>query len=250
MGEFVISLAGRRIGVDCRLLRTYQLCRKYLAEDGEVDFSVVIDQGLVHAEYLRAIEDAKAEERPFDEALLPMLEGIALYRQIANRLVDYDTLLFHGSAIAVDGEGYLFTALSGTGKSTHTRLWREAFGDRAVMINDDKPLLRVEEDKVYVCGTPWNGKHRLGENIMVPLKGLCILTRAKENRIEPITFHQAFPVLVQQTHRPEDAAAVAKVLELLRRMAQSTELYRLGCNMDPEAALVAYNGMNRKEETI
>ena len=247
MGEFVLSLAGRRIRVGCRFLRTYNFCRDYLAEDGDVDFSVAVDLETVYAEHIRSREEAKAEGRPFVATPSPVLEGLAVYRQIANRLVDYDTLLFHGSAIAVDGEGYLFTALSGTGKSTHTRRWREAFGDRAVMINDDKPLLRVDGDKVYVCGTPWNGKHRLGENIMVPLKGLCILTRAEENHIEPITFQQALPILVQQSHRPPDPAAVPKVLELLRKIAERTGLYRLGCNMDPEAAVVAYNGMNRKE---
>ena len=116
------------------------------------------------------------------------------------------------------------------------------------MINDDKPLLRVEEDKVYICGTPWNGKHRLGNNIMVPLKGLCILTRGEENRIEPVTFKEVLPMLVQQSHRPKTPGAIPAVLELLKKITDRTGLYRLACNMDPEAALVAYNGMNRKEQ--
>jgi hypothetical protein len=142
----------------------------------------------------------------------------------------------------------LFTAASGTGKSTHTRLWREHFGDRAVMVNDDKPLLRIEDGKVTVCGSPWNGKHALGTNTMVPLKGLCILTRARENSIEPLSPAEAFPLLLQQTHRVKDAQGTLKVLELLNKLSNSTGLYRLGCNMDPEAAVVAYNGMNGKEK--
>jgi serine kinase of HPr protein (carbohydrate metabolism regulator) len=171
-----------------------------------------------------------------------------LYRKLAEQLLAFDTLLFHGSAISVDGEAYLFTAASGTGKSTHTTLWRQTFGDRAVMVNDDKPLLRMVDGKVYVCGTPWNGKHNLGTKITVPLKGLCILERAKQNSIQPITLTEVLPLLMQQSFRPRNPASVHRVLELLNKLSESTGLYRLGCNMDPEAATVAYQGMNRKED--
>ena len=158
-----------------------------------------------------------------------------------------DTFLFHGSAVAVDGAAYLFTARSGTGKSTHTRLWREMLGDRAVMVNDDKPLIRLTEDGAVVYGTPWNGKHRLGTNISVPLKAVCILERAKQNTIRAITREEAFPMLIQQSYRPLDPAALAKTLSLVDRLSRTVSLYRLGCNMDPEAAELSYNIM--KEAT-
>ena len=96
--------------------------------------------------------------------------------RIADKVI-YDTILFHGSAVAVDGIGYLFTAKSGTGKSTHTRLWRELFGERAVMLNDDKPLIKVSENGIIVYGTPWDGKHRLSTNTFVPLKGICFMSK-------------------------------------------------------------------------
>ena len=156
---------------------------------------------------------------------------------------DFDTFLFHGSCVAVDGEGYLFTAKSGTGKSTHTRLWREYLGDRAVMVNDDKPLIRADENGVTIFGTPYNGKHRLGSNIAVPLKAVCILTRAAENHIEPIDREQAYAMLVQQAYRPADPVAMAKTLTLIDRLADGAKLYLLGCNMDIEAAKAAYEGM-------
>ena len=176
----------------------------------------------------------------------PYMETLAIYRMIAERMMDYDTLLFHGSVVSVDGEGYLFTAKSGTGKSTHTANWRKIFGDRAVMINDDKPLLRITQDQVLVCGTPWDGKHRLSTNAVVPLKGLCILTRAEENHIEKISVTEAMPMLLQQSYRPTDPALLSKVLALLDKLSTRTGLYRLGCNMNPEAAVVAYEGMNQK----
>ena len=178
----------------------------------------------------------------------PFLERATVQRKVADYLLSRDTVMLHGSTVAVDGKAYLFTAPCKTGKSTHTRLWREVFGERAVMVNDDKPLLRMIDGTVYVCGTPWNGKHGLGTKMMVPLKGLCILNRAKENSIRPVQLPEVLPLLMQQSFRPRNPASVHLVLDLLSKLSASTGLYSLGCNMDPEAAVVAYQGMNRKDE--
>ena len=178
--------------------------------------------------------------RHFSDAYL---ETLAVYRKIADHLLSRDTLLFHGSVIAVDGEGYLFTAKSGTGKSTHTRLWREYFGERAVMVNDDKPLLHITDSGVTAYGTPWDGKHRLSTNTAVPLKGICILTRDTTNHIEQAEPHDTYPMIVQQTNRSLTADGMKQTLSLIDRMLNVVPVYRLGCNMDIEAARVAYEGM-------
>ena len=159
-------------------------------------------------------------------------------------MLDCDTILFHGSVIAVDGIGYLFTAKSGTGKSTHTRLWREMLGERAVMINDDKPLISLSENGIMVYGTPWDGKHRLSTNIGVPLKAVCILERAEENRIVPITKKDAYNMLMQQVYRPTGAEGMMKTLALIDRLAAGVKLYSLGCNISPQAAEIAYRTMS------
>ena len=161
--------------------------------------------------------------RHFSDAYL---ETLAVYRKIADYLLSCDTLLFHGSVIAVDGEGYLFTAKSGTGKSTHTRLWREYFGERAVMVNDDKPLLHITDSGVTAYGTPWDGKHRLSSNIAVPLKGICILTRDIKNHIEQADPHAAYPMIVQQTNRPLTADGMKQTLSLIDRMLNVVPVYR------------------------
>ena len=176
------------------------------------------------------------------EYLDKYLEELAVYRKIAEVMPRYDTILFHGSAVAVDGIGYLFAARSGTGKSTHTALWRDLFGERAVMVNDDKPLLHIAEE-VTVYGTPYDGKHRLSSNIAVPLKAVCILTRASENTIEPIKKNDAYPMLLGQTYRPADPVSMQKTMLLIDKLADRVRLYRLGCNMDISAAETAYNGM-------
>lgn len=175
------------------------------------------------------------------------LEALAVHRALAERCASDGYLLFHGSAIAVDGETYLFTAPSGTGKSTHTRLWRERFGARAEMVDDDKPFLKITASGVTAFGTPWNGKHRLGGNIARPLKAVILLERDTTDHIERWDARDAFPALFRQCYSAGDPVAVAQTMRLLGQLCRSTALYRLGCTMQPEAAQVAYDGMNPKE---
>ena len=177
------------------------------------------------------------------------LETLALYRKIAEGLVSRGVFLLHGSAVAVDGEVYIFIAPSGTGKSTHTALWRRLLiprGHEVVMVNDDKPLIHIGENGVTVYGTPYNGKHRLGSNISIPLKAICILTRDTDNHIEPVTREQAYPILLQQTYRPKDRLKTIKTLTLINKLADQVKLYLLGCNMDISAAKISFEGMSNE----
>ena len=116
------------------------------------------------------------------------------------------------------------------------------------MVNDDKPLLRITDSGVTAYGTPWDGKHRLSTNTAVPLKGICILTRDTVNHIEQIESHAAYPLIVQQTNRSFTADGMKQTLSLIDRMLNVVPVYRLGCNMDIEAARVAYEGMNRRKK--
>ena len=242
MVEFSIRLAGLVISVAAQYPSTEVFCRDYLSA-APADLAVSVRPADIDAEREKSAQENGTNGGPVYRHSSAYLETLALYRKIAERLPEYDTMLFHGSAIAVDGCAYLFTAKSGTGKSTHTRLWRNMLGPRAVMVNDDKPLLRFSDTGFQVCGTPWNGKHRLSANIAVPLNAVCLLERSAENRIVPVSFREAFPLLLQQTYRPSDPAAMGKTLELIDRLGHSTALYRLQCNMDPSAAETAYVGM-------
>lgn len=241
---FTIRLADKRIRIVPMYETIREYCKEYITDESDaVDF--IVKTGVGDIEFEREYSDREAVREGKEAVCYPddYLETLAVYRQIAEWMPFQDTLLFHGSAVAVDGRAYLFTAKSGTGKSTHTRLWREYFGERAVMVNDDKPLLRVRDDSVFVCGTPWNGKHRLSTNIEVPLTSICILTRAEENSIQRITPSEAYPMLLQQSYRPADTKALAQTLMVLERLQEKVAFYRLGCNMSMKAAEVAYNGM-------
>lgn len=224
----------------------YDEVHAYFADyltDNPADYSVTTTQADIDFEREKSAREDEIEGIPTRHFSDSYLEELAVYRKIAEQMICYETILFHGSVIAVDGIGYLFTAKSGTGKSTHTRLWREYLGYKAVMVNDDKPLLKITDSGVIAYGTPYNGKHRLGTNISVPLKAICILSRAADNHIEPITREQAYTMLLQQVYRPADSVLMMKTLNLIDRLADIVKLYRLGCNMDISAAKVAFEGM-------
>jgi len=236
------KFAGRVIEVNSLCDAVHAYCADYRTDETP-DFSVTISQTDIDLERCKSADEDKHNSIAVREYPDSYLEELAVYRKIAEKMPEYDTILFHGSVIAVDGLAYLFTAKSGTGKSTHTRLWRELFGERAVMVNDDKPLLHIG-DTVTAYGTPYDGKHRLSSRIAVPLKAVCILTRAAENHIIQITKAEAYTMLVQQAYRPADMSALQRTMTLIDKLADAVKLYRIGCNMDISAAKVAYDGMN------
>lgn len=220
----------------------HEYCSVYQT-DLPADYSVTTTQADIDFELEESAHEDEIEGIPIRHFSDSYLEELAVYRKTAEKMIDYDTILFHGSVIAVDGVGDLFTAKSDTGKSTHTRLWRDYFGTRAIMVNDDKPLLHIGYSGVLAYGTPYNGKHRLSNNISVPLKAICILTRAADNHIETITKEQAYTMLLQQVYRPADFLKMAETLALVDRLADGVKLYRLGGNMDISAAKIAFEGM-------
>lgn len=238
----IYRIAEKNIEITSIYPEVHDYCRLYKT-DGVPDFSVATAQADIDFEREKSAKECIAEGRRVVDYPAAYLEELAVYRKIAVKMLDYDTFLFHGSVVAVDGDAYLFTAKSGTGKSTHTRLWREYFGERAVMVNDDKPLIRVKDDSVTVFGTPYNGKHGLGSNISCSLKAICIIERSEENRIHEVTPQEEYPMLLQQVYRPGDCDKLLKTLQLVDSMVRYVKLYRLACNMDISAAEVSYNGM-------
>lgn len=219
----------------------HELCRNWRSE-GEPELFITTTQADID------FEREKSDREALYEGLVPQyfedgyLETLAVYRKLAVLMLDRDVLLFHGCVVAVGDEAYLFTAKSGTGKTTHVNLWLKNIPG-AYIVNGDKPMLLLTEDGVIAYGTPWQGKEQYGCNTAVPLKAVCILERAADNHIERVTMGQVLTLLIQQAYRPKEAEKLRKTLSLVGQLGSRTALYRLGCNMQDEAALVAYEGM-------
>ena len=159
----------------------------------------------------------------------------------ARELLRYDGLFLHASAVILDGKAWLFTAPSGTGKSTHTEKWCRLFGAR--YLNDDKPVLRLQEGIWHACGTPWSGKHDLSENVQVPLGGIAVLCRAEENLIRRMTPAEALPYFMSQSQYRQTKENMERQLALTDRLLRQIPVWQLYCRNDDEAATLSHATM-------
>lgn len=238
MEDFVIELAGVPARIRCRFPENREFLKDYLS-DREPLFAVEPtpdDLERMQADFERMDE---VEGNPKFRRSDSLLENTAIHTLLAENLVQYNVLLMHGSALCMDGQAYIFTAPSGTGKSTHARLWREAFGDRVWMINDDKPMLKITETGVTVYGTPWDGKHHLSRNASAPLRAIAWLTQAETNYIIRMSKDNAFPVIIRQCFGSQKPETMELVVKLEKMLVSSTDFYALGCEISLKAAFIA-----------
>lgn len=244
METFKIEIAGLVTHVQPLFESTKEYCRPYLTDKDPEIYVTVSRDDLIY-------EQEMAEREAFEVGLKirkfkdPFLERATIQRRVADALLNRETLMLHGSTVAVDGSAYLFTAPCGTGKSTHTRLWRELLGDRAVMVNDDKPFLQITSSGVLAYGSPWSGKHGLDTNVCVPLKGICLLRRGRENIIRAIAPKDALATLRAQAHIPDEIPMREKALSLVDALAARVPLWEMTCTKDIQAAEISYSAMSR-----
>lgn len=228
------NFCGLNISYSPKYERTAIRSEKYIAKNQSLkpDITMEVSQERI---------DAYIEVFPY---ISPSLAEYVIYgAEFYEKIIEFDAMLLHSSAVCVDNKAYLFTADSGTGKSTHTELWMEYFGDKAVMINDDKPVIRIIDNKVYACGTPFSGKHDINQNIIVPLQAICSLNRGTENKIEKISNHDALIAIMNQTLTVPDLKLKMKFFDTLDKVLRTVNAYRLYCDISKEAVEVAYNGM-------
>ena len=242
MAVFTMKVAGVVAEVHSLFDSTRDYCKDYLTEETP-EFTINVTPENLAFEQADLLAEAKAEGMKPRKFTDPFLDRAAIQRAFADFLLNRNVLLFHGSTVALDGFAYLFTARCGTGKSTHTRLWREVF-EGAQMVNDDKPFLEITQNGVIAHGSPWSGKHGLSENISVPLKGICILHRGPENKIQPISAEEAMEMLLAQGYCPEESQE--KFQELTQTLGNTISLWSMECTKDPEAARVSHNAMSQK----
>ena len=231
--SFCVSIAGHRVGIHTRYSDLHTGCGDFLC-DGEPEIEISAD------------ENDMARERDEAEKALrgnSNLEDLAIHRKICEAMLDWDTFLMHGAVVAVGRSAYVFTAASGTGKSTHVQKWLEN-APGAYVVNGDKPLIQITDSGAVACGTPWCGKEKMGASVMVPLKAIALMERGENNTIREISFGEAFSFLLQQTYRPTDPEKMKKTLALLSRMNGKVRFYRfIFNNLKDDCFGVAYNAL-------
>ena len=239
--RFAIRIANKNIGIEAIYGRTLVDSEQYIT-DQPADFVVQSSPEEILTDGA-AYRKVNSRGRVFKG----QIESMLFLRKIADRMIDFDTILMHGAVIAVNGEAYMFTAPSGTGKTTHIRRWLESLPE-AYVVNGDKPLIIVGETPVE-CGTPWCGKERMGTNAIVPLKAIVMMKRGEENIMRRLSFIEAFPRLMEQTHRPEDTEKARKNVRLLSMLGKRVELWQFEFdNFKDDAFDVAYRALTNRVE--
>ena len=236
----VFRFADLNIEINSVYPNVQNFCKKYeINEYDHIDFSVTTTDADIDAEIsISEKNGAPTSSRKYAESL-------AVYRKICERILEYDGFLMHGVLLEYDNSGYLFTAKSGVGKTTHAFLWKKAFGEENVsIINGDKPIIRFVDGKVYAYGTPWCGKEGYHKNARVELRGIGFVERCEENSALAIDADVSFPLVLSQIMLI-DSANVEKQLELVDTLLNKVSVYRLKCNMDVSAATTAYNEMKK-----
>ncbi|MGN1114403.1 MAG: hypothetical protein ACI4RC_04710 [Oscillospiraceae bacterium] len=230
------DICGLKVNVDFRYPEMTKRGIQYLA-----DFSEKAD---ITIPYDKAVYESLKERAPYCtyDSIEVMKTTQLFYMKLLHESYGF---MLHSSSVVVDNKAYLFTADSGTGKSTHTRQWLKLFGDRAYILNDDKPAVIFKDGKVYACGTPWSGSSPLSQKATVPLQGICCLERSKENFIEPLDTHTAIFKIMKQTYRPSDREPMDTLLTMLDKVLTNVNVWRMGCNISLEAAQMAFDAMSK-----
>lgn len=151
-----------------------------------------------------------------------------------------DTLAIHSSCIVYQDKAVLFLGESGTGKSTHTRLWREHI-EGAVLLNDDSPMIRVEKGKVWAYGSAWSGKTPCYKQERYELVACVRLSQAPYNHIQKLSVLQAYGA-IHPSCAPEfayDDALYDEVSRIIGQILSVVPCYHLACLPDREAALLS-----------
>lgn len=240
IGENMIyDIANLKVEIKNENGRTEKQAIPYLAQNQDeknIDITIDVDEK-------RVLQAMKEHPELVQDDWEYMLTGSDFYTE----LIKYNGILLHSSCVVVDDYAYVFSADSGTGKSTHTQLWLEHFGDRAYILNDDKPAIRLIDGKVYACGTPWSGKYDYSTPKIVELAGICFLQRSETNWIKKAETGKAVFNIFSQTVHKISAPRMESLFDVLEQIFAKVPIYDFGCNISDEAVLTSYNAMKPKK---
>ena len=239
---FRLSIADTNIEVICHDRTVFKQCKGYLSNFTTPDIvvSASISEMKEMASCLPPITEFR--EGVSTTRFYGDIESTIIQQRIADKMPFFDSILMHGSVVSLDNQAYMFSASSGVGKTTRTKLFLDNYAD-AIVVNGDKPIIKITDTQAIACGTPWCGKEGWNTNTMVPLKAIFLLERAEkeeENSIKELSLGKAFPFLLQQTYHPDDPAAMKKTLQLLKALDGKVKIYKFRSTPTKESVRLAY----------
>ena len=245
---FYIRVAETIVEVHSLFQDSRTLCKNYLIEDdatgSAADFIIDIVPRNIRQENDESQKILNTNSESIYLYFNPgYMETFAVHRKLCESIPKYGAFLMHGAVVAYKGFAYMFIAPSGTGKSTRVKLWIDEYPE-SIVVNGDKPFLRVTDKKVYAYGSPWCGKEHWNTNIGVPLKAMYLLERSDEDQLEEIPFKDAFAKLLNQTYIPSDPSSSLMTLSLLRRMSGKVQIYRFRSTPTRTSVRYAYETAN------
>ena len=236
MVTFRIKIANRALEINAFNESTKRYCGRFLSDEEPTYFITMSEEDLINESTNSVNGKVYVNE-----------EISALYRKIADMFVEEGVLVFHGSSFMVNNGGFIVTARSGVGKSTHVNLLKQLLGDELIYINDDKPLLEVKDD-VTIFSNPWNGKERRGNNTSAPLKAILFLGRSEEPNYHKIINKQEIYIkLMSQSYLPREKDKREKALKIVDQILKKTNFYEINVNMDIESAKMTYERIIKDE---
>ena len=229
---FRLKIANLLIEVHTLYEQCQLLCEDYIlpndtAEPADIIVDIVPRNIMVENDESQRQEYFEGKERYlyYDPGYL---EQFAVHRKICEATPRFSTILMHGAVVAYDGLGYMFTAPSGTGKTTRAKLWCQEFKE-SIIVNGDKPFLSIDESGVTAFGSPWCGKEQWNKNVGVPLQAIFILERVAEGKhseIREIKMDEAYNELIRQVYIPRDSVSLIQTLKLLKSMQGKVKIFR------------------------
>lgn len=236
MAYFKYRIAELNVELNLYGERVKRQAEPYIFEfDGKAD--IVID---IKKEFIEQYHE-RHRELSFDNCEYIII-GYYFYKAV----LDFDGFLIHSSAVVYENRAYLFTAPSGTGKSTHTALWLKNLKG-SYILNDDKPLIRIIDGEVLAFGTPFSGKNDINVNIGVPLAAVTYITRGNENCIFKVNMPQAINILLWQTVRTKNKDVAEKTLNMIDRILRRIPVYEMSCDMSQSAFTASYEKLTGKK---
>lgn len=171
-----------------------------------------------------------------------------LWFMTALATVGHDVTPVHSSAIVCNGRAVLFLGESGTGKSTHTRLWRENI-DGAVLLNDDSPFIGFVDGRATAFGAPWSGKTPCYKQELYPIAAIVRLSQAPHNAIRPLRSVHAIGALLPSLTPAfgYDDELQDRMLATLSKIISQVPVYHLECLPDAAAARLSYDTVFGKD---